>query len=133
MIVIAQGLEDSSSSITDGSFDTGALTSGNDTVNTFINDIESAATSLYDSTKPIGDYGSYGTLALTILFAVSLGLSVISIICVILMLLLKLYKIRGILHFSWSIYVIIMILCFLVALVLNPAVVISAEICYYLD
>lgn len=49
------------------------------------------------------------------------------------MLLLKLYKLRGLLHFAWCIYVIIMILCFLLAAILHPSSVMFAEVCHYLN
>lgn len=95
--------------------------------------METTGSDLYTNTKLLSTGGDYATLALSILFGIGLGLSVVSIISIILMLLLKLYKLRGLLHFTWCIYVILMILCFILALVLHPSSVLFAEVCYYLN
>lgn len=133
MVKTAEELETYATDISGDAFDTSTLESGSSTIDGFISDINDASTTLYDNTKVLDDAGTYATLALNVLFGVGLGLSIVSICSIILIVLLKIYKVRGLLHFTWCIYVILMILCFLLALLLHPSSVIFAEVCYYLD
>jgi len=133
MVKTAEELETFAGDISGDTFDTSTLESGSSTIDGFISDINDASTTLFDNTKVLDDAGTYATLALNVLFGVGLGLSIVSICSIILIVLLKIYKLRGLLHFTWCIYVILMILCFLLALFLHPSSVIFAEVCYYLD
>ena len=126
-------MESTSSSITSSGFDSASINSGSDTINSFVDQIESSGNTLYDNTAGLSDYGGYVSLALNVLFGVSLGLSVVSLATIVLMLLMKMYQLRGLLHFAWCIYVILMILCFLLAILLHPTSVIFAELCQYLE
>ena len=95
--------------------------------------MDSTSDDLCDFTKGINQIANFVTIALYVVFDLTIILSLFSISGALILSICKLYCGRFLIHFAWFLYFFLMLLGFSLGIFLNPMSVALIEVCDYLD